>query len=122
VHTSGSILEALSKSVGVLPFAAKVELERDRLRELLHQSDRIEASGVRDVVAHEARQKRQNLQIGLDLGFNAARCTLTTTSMPSGSLAAWTWASEAAAMGTFSKLENSSLTDRPSSRWMMRFA
>ncbi len=50
------------------------------------------------------------------------RSTLTTTSRPSGSVAACTWAMEAAASGATSKLAKSSATGRPSEASMRAFA
>ena len=43
------------------------------------------------------------------------RCTLTTTSSPVRSRAAWTWAIEAAAMGVSSNDSNSSSSEPPRS-------
>ena len=50
------------------------------------------------------------------------RSTLTTTSRPSGSVAACTWAMDAAASGATSKLANSPATGRPSDASMRALA
>ncbi len=45
----------------------------------------------------------------------AGRCTLTTTSSPVRNVARWTWAIDAAARGTSSKLEKTASSERPRS-------
>mmetsp|Transcript_7342 Transcript_7342/g.24090 ORF Transcript_7342/g.24090 Transcript_7342/m.24090 type:complete len:208 (-) Transcript_7342:454-1077(-) len=52
--------------------------------------------------ATEAR-KRMFLQSTSNCSTNPSRCTLTTTSVPSFSVARWTWARDAAARGVASK-------------------
>jgi hypothetical protein len=47
--------------------------------------------------------------------LTSGRRTLTTTRAPDIKVAAWTWAMDAAAIGSRSKLANSSLTSAPSS-------
>ena len=49
----------------------------------------------------------------------SGRCTLTTTSVPSNSVARWTWASEAAPSGSRSKVANRVSGEAPSSSRMM---
>ena len=54
----------------------------------------------------------------LVLATICGRWTLTATSVPSWSVARWTWAVDAAANGSCSIVANSSSGGRPSSSWM----
>ena len=94
---------------------AEVELLDDRLGEQLDERRRVGQRGDRDAPDEVRRQPRHHPQVLAHQAGDGGRCTLTTTSSPVRSVAACTWAIEAAASGVRSNEAKTSSSAAPRS-------
>ncbi len=102
-------------------FHAEVELLDDRLGEQLDERRRVGQRGDRDAADEVGREPRHRpAGRGARDDRPTGRCTLTTTSSPVRSRAAWTWAIEAAASGVRSNDSNTSSRRDPRSSSTVR--